>query len=73
MLSITNSQIIDLSIKLFGIVFALLYLIFSISFFNQVKILYKTIETTLGSKIYLYGLFQGFFSLLVFLLAFFLL
>ncbi len=61
-----NQQLLNLAIKGFGLVFAFIYVLFSLVIYKQTQTMNKTLQTKWGSLIILVSFFQIIFSLIVF-------
>lgn len=68
-----NQQLLSWAIKAFGIVFALIYLIYSIAIYQQVKLMRRTMGTTLGKYLNSICFFEIMLAIFIFIWAIFLL
>lgn len=66
---LNNRFLLDSAIKIFGIVFSALYILFSIVVYRQVKTMHQTLKTSQGGLIIIISFFQVLLSLFVFLVA----
>lgn len=63
---LNNQQLLNLAVKGFGIVFAFVYILFSLVVYKQTQTMNKTLQTKWGTIITLISFFQIVFSLVVF-------
>lgn len=61
-----NQQLLNLAVKSFGVVFAVIYILFSLVIYKQTQTMNKTLQTKWGTIITLISFFQIVFSLVVF-------
>ena len=61
-----NQQLLDLAIKAFGVIFAFIYILFSLVIYKQTQTMNKTLQTKWGTWITLISFIQIIFSLIVF-------
>lgn len=66
---LNNQQLLNLAVKGFGVVFAFIYILFSLVIYKQTQTMNKTLQTKWGNLIILISLVQIIFSLFVFAYA----
>lgn len=66
-----NQNLLNLALKSFGIVFSFIYLIASITLYQQIKIMKKTVGTSLGEIINTISLFEIILAVFIFVWAIF--
>ncbi len=63
---LNNQQLLNLAVKSFGVVFAFIYILFSLVIYKQTQIMNKTLQTKWGTLITSISFFQIIFSLIIF-------
>lgn len=66
-----NQNLLNLAIKSFGIVFSFIYFIVSVAIYQQIRLMRKTVETTLGQIINTISLFEIVLAVFIFIWAIF--
>jgi EamA domain-containing membrane protein RarD len=68
---LANRFLINTAVKGFGIIFSVIYILFTVVLYKQIQVMNKTLETKWGGLILLISFGQIIFSLIVFSYAVF--